>query len=62
MTKTNLRPGNKFWAELEVQSDGKLKIKIAKKYKVVNQHIRYWEIINARNLARTLAQSKLVTR
>lgn len=58
----NLKPGNKVWAELEVQPNGQLKVKVAKQYRVVNQHLRYWEQINARNFARTLSQSKLVTR
>lgn len=59
-----LRPNQKYWALLEVQTDGKFKIKKANKHVAVNQHKRgrHWEVINARDLARTLMSNKLVTR
>lgn len=57
MKKTNL---NKFFAVLEFQPNGKLKIKIAKKYINVNQHLKYWQPTNARNLARMINKSNLI--
>ena len=57
-----LNKNNKFFALLEVQNNGAIKIKKAQKYTKVNQHLRYWEQINARDFARTLNQTQLVTR
>lgn len=57
-----LNKNNKFWAEFEVLPNGKLKVKIAKKYTNVNQNLKYWKQINARDFARTVAKSQLLTK
>lgn len=57
-----LNKGNKFWAELEVQTDGTLKVKKAKQYRHVNQYKRTWRAVNSRELARAVSKTVLVTR
>jgi len=50
----------KYWAELVVNTDGMVKVKIAKKLQDVNQYVRHWKRVSARGLARKLNRSKLV--
>ena len=59
---TKLTPNSKFFAEFQVQNDGALKIKMAKKYITVNQHKNYWVDTNARDLARAISKATLVTK
>jgi len=50
----------KYWAELVVNQDNVVKVKVAKKLVGVNQHVRHWVPTNSRNLARKLNRAKLV--
>ncbi len=50
----------KFLAELVVQNDGKIKVKMAKQHIIYNQHRRTWKETNARDVARLLNRSVLI--
>lgn len=57
-----LKPNQKFWAELEVTADHKIKVKKAQRYTIVNQHLKGWMPIESRTFARELNKVELVTR
>ncbi len=57
-----LQPNQKFFAELVVQSDGRVKIKKAQQYRIINQYVRGWMPLESREFARSLKNSELVTR
>ena len=49
----------KYLTELVV-TNGIVKVKLAKKLRGVNQHVRHWDRVNARNVARLVNRSSLV--
>ncbi len=55
-----VKPGNKFFAELIVQKDNSLKIKKAQKYTKLNQYRNYWKSLDTREFSRFLNRSSLV--
>ena len=55
-----LRKNQKIWAEIEILSDGKLKVVRADKYVSLNQHRNKWVRTDARNIARLINNGNLV--
>ena len=50
----------KYFAEIVELPNKVLKVKLAKRYTIVNQHVTHWLRINARNLARELNRGKFL--
>lgn len=53
---------NTFWAEFQILPNKQIKIKKANRLISLNQYSRKWVGTNARDLARVINKSELVTR
>ena len=60
MNKLEPQIKNRFFAEIAQLSDGRIKLRKAKKLVGVNQHKKTWKTLDSRDLARKINKSQIV--